>query len=136
MSPKLKKALLVVLATAPIGIAIFAFAFMARSELAFDESTCPFSERATREVADGVRVREDERACQPGVEEHRWVVLRDGEDERTIGQRRLSAELYDEYAWTAELRNGQVRIEITDPSLEHPRVFNEERFGGTATADE
>jgi len=135
VNPKLKKAILVILATAPIGFAIFAFVFMARSELAFDESTCPFVQRETREVADGVRVREDERTCQPGVEEHRWVVLREGEEERTVGQRRLSAELYESYSWTAELRNDQVRIEITDSSQDHPRVFNEERFGGTVAAD-
>jgi len=136
VNPKLKKAILVVLATAPIGFAVFAFLFMVRSEVAFDEATCPFAERETREVAEGVRVREDERTCQDGVEEHRWVVLREGEEERTIGQRRLSADLYAEYAWTAELRNEQVRIEITDPSQDVPRVFNEERFGGTATVDQ
>ncbi len=120
-----RKAVLVVIATAPIGLAIFSFIFMARSELAFDEATCPFVEREVRQVAEGIRVREEERTCQPGVEEHRWVVLRDGEPDYPIGQRRLSAEIYEDYSWSAELRGTHVRLEIDDGTLEFPRVFNE-----------
>ena len=120
-----KKPLLVTVAVAPIGLAILAFVFMVRSELAFDEATCPFVEREVRELAPGIRVREDERTCQEGVEEHRWVVLRAGEPEYPIGQRRLSAELYEDYSWSAEMSGAHVRLEIRDPSLEHPRVFNE-----------
>jgi len=120
-----RKAILVLIATAPIGLAIFSFLFMVRSELAFDETTCPFVEREVRELAEGIRIREEERTCQSGIEEHRWVVLRDGEEDYPIGQRRLSAELYADYSWTAEVRGTHVRLEITDPSLDFPRVFNE-----------
>ncbi|MBX3275541.1 MAG: hypothetical protein KF729_35100 [Sandaracinaceae bacterium] len=127
-----KKAALVALATAPIGLAILSFVFMARSELAFDEARCPFVEREVRDVADGVRVREQVRTCQPDVEEHRWVVLREGEPDLAIGQRRLSAEHWQGYAWTATLREGHVRLEITDRSQDHPRVFNERRDAGVA----
>ncbi len=121
-----KKAVLVGLAVAPIGFAILAFVFMARSELAFDEATCPFEEREVRDVAPGVRVRDEARTCQPGVEEHRWVVLREGRPELAIGQRRLAAEAWVGSSWTAVLRDGHVRLEIRDGTTEdHPRVFNE-----------
>ena len=120
-----RKAVLVVIATAPIGLAIFSFVFMAQSELAFDEATCPYVEVEVRQVQAGVHVREDARTCQPGVEEHRWVVLRDGEEDYPIGQRRLSAEIWENYSWRAEVRGTHVRLEIRDPTLEHPRVFNE-----------
>ncbi|MCB9593140.1 MAG: hypothetical protein H6719_10440 [Sandaracinaceae bacterium] len=120
-----KKAALVALATAPIGFAILAFVFMARSELAFDEATCPFEEREVRDVGPGVRVRDESRACQPGVEEHRWVVLRSGEEDLAIGQRRLDASMWRGYSWTAELREGHVRLEIRDQSQDEARVFNE-----------
>lgn len=125
-----KKAVLVGLAVAPIGFAILAFVFMARSELAFDEARCPFEEREVRDVAPGIRVRDEARTCQAGVEEHRWVVLREGRPELAIGQRRLAAEAWDAYSWTAVLRDGHVRLEIRDGTQDHPRVFNERLDGG------
>ncbi len=127
-----KKAALVALATAPIGFAILSFVFMARSELAFDEATCPFEERELRDVEAGIRVRDEARTCQPGVEEHRWVVLRDGQPDLAIGQRRLSAEMWEGYSWTAVMRDGHVRLEIHDRSQEQARVFNERLDGGVA----
>ena len=119
---KLNKAALVIIATAPIGLAIYAFVFMVRSELAFDEAACPYVERETRDVDDGVRVREDERTCQPGVEEHRWVLLREDREALPIGQRRLEAGLYEGYSWSARMEHGRVRLEIRNPGQD-PRVF-------------
>lgn len=120
---KLKKAALVIIATAPIGLAIYAFVFMAQSEVAFDEATCPFVEREIRDVEAGVRLREDERTCQPGVEEHRWVLLREGQETLPIGQRRLEAALYEGYSWSARMEQGRVRLEISNPGQD-PRVFH------------
>lgn len=120
-----KKPLLVVLATAPIGFAIFAFVFMAQYERAFDESRCPYEELETRAIAEGVAVREDRRVCQDDIEEHRWVILRDGRRELELGRRPLERHYYrGAYRWTAQESDGRVRIEIENPGLDM-RAFRE-----------
>ena len=119
---RLKKAALIVIATAPIGLAIYVLVFMVRSELAFDEAACPYVEREMRDVEDGIRVREDERTCQPGVEEHRWVLLQEGREALPIGQRRLEAALYEGYSWSARMEQGRVRLEISNPGQDL-RIF-------------
>jgi hypothetical protein len=119
-----KRPLLIVLATAPVGVAVFAFAFMVHSEVAFDEDRCPYRTREERSVGDAVSVREEARACSDGVEEHRWVLLRDGDAPLELGRRRLVAELYQGYTWEAREENGRVRIEIRNPGQD-PRVFRE-----------
>lgn len=118
-----KRPLLIVLATAPIGIAIFAFAIMARSELAFDEESCPYEEREER-TAGAARVVEQARTCQDGVEEHRWLLYREGFAPIELGRRRLDARYYEGYSWTAEEEDSRVRIEITNPGLPM-RAFRE-----------
>jgi len=117
-----KKIALIILATAPIGFAIFSFLFMVKSEMAFDEAVCPYAEIETREITSGIRVREDGRTCEPGVVEHRWVLLQDGEEDLAIGQRRLLAELYEGYSWSARVEEERVRLEILNPGQD-PRVF-------------
>ena len=101
--PAWKRPLLILLATAPLLVVGFSFVHMWQYEAAFDESTCPFVEGETREVADGVRVREDARTCQPEVEQHRWVLLRDGREPQPIALRVLGAEDWNGYTWTASL---------------------------------
>ncbi len=121
-----KRPLLIVLATAPILVAVGAFVFMARTELAFDDASCPYAEGETQHVRAGVSVREDARECLEGVEEHRWVLLREGEPPREIGRRRLESRYFEgSYAWTVtEEEGGRVRLEIRSPGQE-PRVFRE-----------
>jgi hypothetical protein len=119
-----QKGLLFVVATAPIGFAIYAFVFMAQSEVAFDEASCPYGEPEVREVRSGVSVREDRRTCQEGVEEHRWVLLRTGREPLELGRRRLEARLYEGYSWAATEPEGRVRVEIHNPGQD-PRVFRE-----------
>lgn len=119
-----RKPVLFVIATAPIAFAIFFFVFIARSEVAFDETRCPYVEQELREVRSGVSVREERRTCQDGVEEHRWVLLRNGREPLELGRRRLEAALYEGYSWAATEPEGRVRIEILNPG-QHPRVFRE-----------
>lgn len=120
-----KRPILIVLATAPIGLAIFSFVFMARSELAFDETRCPFRNGEVRLVREGVSVREDSRTCEEGVEERRWVLMRDGEEPREIGRRRLASTYFENgYGWSASEEQGRVRLEIRNPGHD-PRVFRE-----------
>lgn len=99
--------------------------FVARSELAHDESSCPFRDVEERLVIDGIAVLDQMRRCQDGVEEHRWIVLR-GEHRREIGRRRLHEPLYEasRYSWQAEMRDGFVHIDITNSGIE-PASFRE-----------
>jgi hypothetical protein len=99
--------------------------FVARSELAHDESTCPFRDVGERPVIDGVTVLEQMRRCQDGVEERRWIVLR-GPNRREIGRRRLHQPLYEpeRYSWSAEMRDGFVHIDITNSGID-PAEFRE-----------
>lgn len=131
-----KRPLLFVLATAPIGLAVFSFVFMARSELAFDEARCPYREDgAERVIRPGLVVREDVRRCQDGVEEHRWVLMREGRAAQEIGRRRLESRFFaGAYRWTAEEElvvpdggtEGEllVRLRIYNPGLDR-RSFRE-----------
>ncbi|MGF1467621.1 MAG: hypothetical protein ACFCGT_15965 [Sandaracinaceae bacterium] len=122
-----RRPVLIVLATAPIGAIALSLAWMARSEAAFDEASCPYREDGeVREVADGVALREDVRRCVDGVEEHRWVLLREGAEPLAIGRRRLdSARFASPYAWSATLDDdGRVRLVIRNPGMA-PRTFRE-----------
>jgi hypothetical protein len=99
--------------------------FVARSELAHDEGSCPFRDVEERSVIDGVTVLEQMRRCQEGVEERRWVVLRQGH-KREIGRRRLHQPLYADgnYSWDAEMRDGYVHIDIRNSGID-PAEFRE-----------
>jgi hypothetical protein len=118
-----KRPVLIVLATAPIGVALLSFAIMAKSELAFDDERCPFVERETREVG-GAVIREEARSCEEDVEEHRWMLSRPGFATIELGRRRLAAHYYEGYSWTAREDESRVRIEITNPGLDM-RAFRE-----------
>ncbi|MGE0790964.1 MAG: hypothetical protein AB7S26_35160 [Sandaracinaceae bacterium] len=121
-----KKAILVAFALAPIGVLAFSVILMGTTEVAFDEATCPYEEREVRDVADGIRVREDARRCMESVEEHRWVLLRDDESPADLGIRRLDAAEYADYSWTAVLDGDHVRLDIQNPNA-GLRVFLEQR---------
>ena len=119
-----KRPLLIVLATAPLAVIALSMVLMARSTVAFDEDRCPYQEGQTRSVSEGVSVREDARNCQPGVEERRWVLLREGEEPLELGRRRLSESGFEGYTWTATEEDERVRIEVQTPGLD-PRIFRE-----------
>lgn len=107
---------------APLGILLF----IARAELAHDEERCPYSEVEVRQVAPDIRVREDFRRCLEGVEEHRFTVLRDGE-ERALGKRRFAPQAFEGegYGWKAKQEeSGRVRVTVTNPG-HRPREFLE-----------
>lgn len=125
-----KRPILIVLATAPIGVMLLFFAFMAQNEAAFDERRCPYGEDGeVRRVLEGVNVRHDVRRCQEGVEEHRWVVLRAGESPLEIGRRRLDREYFEGQTWSVSDEDGRVRLEIQNPGMEM-RLFRERRDAG------
>lgn len=127
-----KQPILFVLATLPLGIIAFIMVFMARSEVAFDEARCPFEEGELRLVRQGVSVREDARRCQEGVEEHRWVLLRDGSAPHELARRRMDAEYFEgDYGWSASEEDGNVELRIRHPGQEEPRIFRERPLAET-----
>jgi len=127
-----KRPILIVLATLPIGLIAFIMLFMARSEVAFDEARCPFEQGELRLVREGVAVREDARTCQEGVEEHRWVLLREGRAPHEIARRRMDAQYFEgDYGWSASDEDGNVELTIRSPGQE-PRVFRERPLAETA----
>lgn len=132
-----RKPALIALAVAPIGVAVFSFGFMAYSEYAFDEARCPYAEGTTREITDSVSVREDQRRCQDEVEEHRWVILREGAEPLEVGRRRLASTSFaDGYRWEAADQEGRVRLEIYNPGMD-VRIFREpERESGEQAQEE
>jgi hypothetical protein len=125
-----RRPILIVVALAPIVAIGFFFAFMARSEVAFDEERCPYGQDGEqRLVRPGVAVRRDARSCAEGVEEQRWVLLREGSLPVELGRRRLEARYFEGQTWSVSEEEGRVRLEIRNPGLE-PRVFREWPDGG------
>ncbi|UJR78223.1 hypothetical protein [Sandaracinus amylolyticus] len=107
--------LLFVLGILPAVLAIGIFAFIARFQLAHDEARCPFEERETRDVASGLRVREDARRCLPEIEEHRWLVLRDGHEPLELGRFPLEAEqITAGFPWSASVDDGRAVVTVTN----------------------
>lgn len=106
---------LVVLGTLPALLSIAIFVFIARFQLAHDETRCPFHEVETRDVAPGLRVREDARRCLPEIEEHRWLVVRAGAEPLELGRFPLEAEQMERgFPWTAEVEDGRAVLTITN----------------------
>ena len=95
--------------------------FVARTQYMHDESRCPFEPVETRRVAAGIEVVEERRACQPGVEEHRWIVRRETRPDREIGRRRLMADGYEGYEWSASLEADFVHVHVENPGVEAAR---------------
>jgi len=112
---------LAILAVAPsVALFVMVSLFIARAEMAHDESTCPFDEVERRNVEAGIWVLDQARQCQEGIEEHRWIVAREGGGEREIGRRRLESSLYGaaNYRWNASLRDGWVHVRIQNSGVE------------------
>lgn len=97
---------------------ILGFIFI--TELAHDEARCPYTRGENRELAPEVSVREDHRNCLWDVEEHRFSVVRAG-NEQVLGRRRFRAEAFapGHYDWSAELdAKDQVHVRIRNDG--HP----------------
>jgi hypothetical protein len=94
--------------------------FIARAEVAHDETTCPFQEVGRRSVEAGVSVLEQRRRCQEGLEERRWLLLRAGQPPRELGRRRLDRRFYsqDRYRWSVSMSDSGVRIDIKNDGVE------------------
>jgi hypothetical protein len=91
---------------------VFVLVFIFINELAHDEARCPYSQGETRPLSADISVREDSRNCLWDVEDHRFSVIRGG-DEHVLGRRRFRAEAFaaGHYEWSAELDpKGQVRV--------------------------
>lgn len=99
----------------PAVMALFIFAFIVRYGWAHDEDRCPFHPVETRTIDASVSVREDARRCIDEVEEHRWLVLRDGSDPLDLGRYPLEAELVEVgFPWEARVEDGRVVVDVTN----------------------
>lgn len=100
----------------PVLILVFIFA----SELAHNESRCPYVRNSTKSVNDQVSVREDRRSCLPGIEERRFSVVR-GANEQVLGRRRFARSAFapGHYEWRVELTTqGDVRVTVDNAGHE------------------
>jgi len=91
---------------------ILGFIFV--TEVAHDETRCPYTRGETRALTPEVAVREDHRTCLWDVEDHRFSVVR-GATERVLGRRRFRAEAFlpGNYNWSAKLdAKDQVHVHI------------------------
>jgi hypothetical protein len=94
----------------PVLILVFIFV----TELAHNETRCPYVSGETRVLGPEVSVREDHRNCLWDVEDHRFSVIRAGH-EQVLGRRRFRAEAFapGNYTWSAELdARDQVHVSI------------------------
>lgn len=104
---------LVVVGAAPAVFAIGIFAFVLYTGWAHDESRCPFQDAETRTLDAHASVLEQSRRCIEQVEEHRWLVVRDGAPGVELG--RLPQERVGEpVPWEARLEDGRVVIDVTN----------------------
>jgi hypothetical protein len=93
---------------------VLVLGFIFVSELAHDETRCPYVRGETRALSSGVSVREDRRNCLWDVEDHRFSVIR-GVQEHTLGRRRFRADAFSQghYEWQAELSaDDEVRVHV------------------------
>ena len=103
-------------------VLILAFIFV--SELAHDEGRCPYERASVQVINAAVSVQEDRRRCMPGVEEHRYTMLRGGQV-RVLGRRRFPPQAFaaGAYRWTASLNaKGQVLVVVHNAGHEEGRL--------------
>ena len=121
LSPKQRRVLkwiaVAVFAPAAILFALVTF-FVARTEYMHDESRCPFAEVETRALSSGEESLEEKRTCQEGVEEHRWILVRQDGSTRELGRRRLMTPQYDRYDWSVRDEGGSVVVVVENEGVE------------------
>lgn len=103
---------IVILGALPAVFAVLIFAFIVRYSVAHDPETCPYQPGEARVLRDGVSVREDSRSCLDDVDDHRWVVLRDGYDELSLGNLPLMGDS-EGFTWEAQLDEDRVVVEVS-----------------------
>jgi hypothetical protein len=105
---------------------VLVLGFIFITEVAHDEQRCPYVPGETRVLSREVSVREDSRNCLWDVEDHRYSVIRGG-NEHTLGRRRFRAAAFaqDQYRWQAELSaQDEVKVRIQNQG-HNPATFRE-----------
>lgn len=103
---------IVILGALPAVFALLIFGFIVRYSVAHDPETCPYQPGESRVLRDGVSVREDSRSCLDDVDDHRWVVLRDGYDELALGNLPLMGDA-EGFTWEARLEEDRVVVDVS-----------------------
>lgn len=99
-----------------VGSVVVVGVMVTRTEMAFDESRCPFVRVSVKDVGPRLRVADERRQCVTSLVEHRWLALRPGKPPNEVGRRRLAAPLFTptSYSWTAEpTPTGLVKVHLT-----------------------
>jgi len=110
--------------------------FIFVDELAHDEGRCPYVRGETRALGHEVYVREDRRVCLGDVEDHRYSVIRAGQ-ERLLARRRFRAEAFaaGRYEWQAQLSD-QNEVHLHVKNLGHADADYREGTEAERRADE
>lgn len=93
---------------------VFVLVFIFVNELSHDEGRCPYVLGEVRTLSPRVDVRDDHRNCLWNVEDHRYTMIRDGQ-EKTLGRRRFDAPAFapGKYSWEAKLSDqDEVQIRV------------------------
>ncbi len=107
--------ILVAIGAAPAVLALGIFGFAVRTGCAHDETRCPFHDVETRPVGTGASVLEQARQCVDEVEEHRWLVVREGAPPRELGRMPLErSRIAEGFPWEARSEDGRVVIDVTN----------------------
>lgn len=105
--------IIVVLGAAPAVFSLYILYFITNYSMAHDEERCPYAHVETRDVAAGVRVREESRRCIDEVEEHRWLVERGTAPPNELGRYPLEAAQVEQgFPWQARIEDARVVITI------------------------
>lgn len=109
---------------------VIGLVFVVRTELAHDESTCPYQLVSQRRLSDGALIVEQKRQCLEGVEEHRFLLRREG-NEQVLGRRRFAPEVFEApgFSWDGGVDDaGEVHIVVQNAGHEDA-LFREGRNG-------
>lgn len=106
--------IVVIVGALPAVFAVAIFVIIVRYSVAHDPDNCPYVLGAVRDVNDGIAVREDTRQCMDDVEDHRWVVVRDGDEDLPLGNLPLMGTSVT-VGWEAHLDDGRVVVDVEIP---------------------
>ena len=106
--------LVVIMGAAPAVLALIIFGVIVRYSWAHDLDRCPYTLGTPRDLREGVAVREDHRQCMEDVEDHRWVVVREGMDDLPLGNLPLMGTNVT-VEWAARLEEDHAIVDVTIP---------------------
>lgn len=124
-TPVAIKAIGAVLAAGSV-LSVLAIVFIVmRSELRHRESECPFEELSLRTIDSKLSIREEARSCDTKTSERRFWLLREGNEPKLLGGRRLPKDHYEpsRYRWSVDEGERGVAITIENEGVESATFY-------------